>query len=78
MSIVPSIIVLMITALLVFRHEIITWSATGLKPAPRRRAAALASRHAVGSPASSTASPQHLLSLSAAPLSTSQRAADAE
>ena len=34
MSVVPSIIVLMITALLVFRREIIAWSATGLKPAP--------------------------------------------
>jgi hypothetical protein len=34
MSVVPSIIVLMITALLVFRREIIAWSATGLKPVP--------------------------------------------
>ena len=34
MSVVPSIVVLMITALLVFRREIIAWSATGLKPTP--------------------------------------------
>jgi hypothetical protein len=34
MCVVPSIIVLLITALVVFRREIITWSATGLRPAP--------------------------------------------
>ena len=56
MSVVPSIMVLMITALLVFRREIITWSATGLKPAPGAEFAALASSHTVGSPGSSTAS----------------------
>jgi len=35
MSVVPSIIVLMITALIVFRREIVIWSATtGLRPTP--------------------------------------------
>jgi hypothetical protein len=33
LSVAPSIMVLMITVLLVFRREIVTWFATGLKPA---------------------------------------------
>ena len=55
MSVVPSIMVLMITALLVFRREIITWSVTSLTPAPGAEFSALASSRTVGSPASSTA-----------------------
>ena len=77
MSVVPSIMVLMITALLVFRREIITWSATGLKPArgaesrPLHQATRSARPPARRPPTTRLADPVRV----AAPINTSTRTA---